>query len=80
LIWTYTFLGCSYVAVGDQLVVEIDRGWANTSGAPVALGAKVKVTYPYHWRFNGVIQLLIPGASYAAQTDLQESAIIHSQT
>ena len=25
----------------------------------------VKISYPYQWHFNNVIQLLVPGANYA---------------
>src|SRR5271169_6013061 len=63
--WTYTFSGCSGIT-GDTLTIAIDRGWVGTSGlpgSPAAVGATVTVTYPYHWQFNQVIQLLLPGAS-----------------
>jgi hypothetical protein len=45
----------------------------------VAVGTAVQVTYPYHWRFNSVIQLLFPGAGYAAITNVTESATVHNQ-
>jgi Flp pilus assembly protein TadG len=76
--WTYTILGCP-----DDLVIVIDRGWVSTSSTSTsttaAVGTTVKVTYPYHWRFNSVIQVLIPGAGYAAVTNLTESATVHNQ-
>src|SRR5208282_2115447 len=78
LTWTYTISGCS--ASSDQLIVTINRGWvgaAQTTAAPVAVGTIVTVQYPYHWRFNSVIQLLIPGATYAATTQVLESATVH---
>jgi len=31
-----------------------------TSTSPAVVGTIVTVTYPYHWRFNSVIQLLSP--------------------
>ena len=75
--WTYTILGCP-----DDLVIVIDRGWVSTSSTSTsttaAVGTTVKVTYPYHWRFNSVIQVLIPGAGYAAVTNLTESATVHN--
>jgi hypothetical protein len=37
------------------------------------------VQYPYHWRFNSVIQLIVPSANYAAMTQLSESATVHNQ-
>jgi Flp pilus assembly protein TadG len=74
LAWTYTIAGCP-----DNLVITIDRGWVSSSGPPVAVGTAVTVTYPYHWRFNRVIQLLIPGANYAAITQVTEKATVHNQ-
>jgi hypothetical protein len=84
LTWTYTILGCSSGYTGDNLVITINRGSVCTPvpcapGPPVSVGTGVRVTYPYHWRFNSVIQLLFPGASYAATTQLTESATVHNQ-
>jgi hypothetical protein len=79
LTWAYTISGCSKAPFGsDQLVITINRGWYSAT-TPVAIGTMVTVTYPYHWQFNRVIQLLVPGASYAAQTTLTESATVHRQ-
>src|ERR1700686_220523 len=77
LIWTYTISGCP-----GSLVITINRGWeagAGTADSPAALGTVVTVQYPYSWRFNSVIQLLLPGANYAATTQLTESATVHNQ-
>jgi Flp pilus assembly protein TadG len=77
--WKYTISGCP-----DDLVVVIDRGWVSTfatsTSTTAAVGTTVKVTYPYHWRFNSVIQLLFPGpGGYAATTAVTESATVHNQ-
>jgi Flp pilus assembly protein TadG len=76
--WRYKISGCP-----DDLFIVIDRGWvfpsATTTSTTTAVGTIVKVTYPYHWRFNSVIQLLFPGAGYAAITNLTESATVHNQ-
>ncbi len=78
LTWTYTITGCPYT-----LTITINRGLVVPSGstgtAPDAVGTVVTVSYPYHWQFNSVIQLLVPGASYAATTTLAESATVHNQ-
>jgi Flp pilus assembly protein TadG len=77
--WSYKISGCP-----DDLIIVIDRGWvspsATSTSTTAAVGTIVKVTYPYHWRFNSVIQLLFPGpSSYAATTQLTESATVHNQ-
>jgi Flp pilus assembly protein TadG len=80
LTWTYTITGCNGSYLSDSLVITINRGWvAASSAGPSVVGTVVTVTYPYHWRFNSVIQLLIPGASYQATTYLTESATVHNQ-
>lgn len=82
LTWTYTINGCT-VGFSDQLIISINRGWvagpASPSGALEAVGTVVTVQYPYHWRFNSVIQLLFPGASYAAVTQLSETSTVQNQ-
>lgn len=75
--WTYTILGCP-----DTLTITINRGWVppnSTLGTTVTVGTSVTVSYPYHWRFNSVIQVLIPGSQYAATTNLSETATVQNQ-
>jgi Flp pilus assembly protein TadG len=92
LTWTYTISGCnSAYTINNDLVITINRGCVCAagpsctaappcaSGPPVAVGTSVTVTYPYHWKFNGAIQLLFPGATYAAITQLTESSMVHNQ-
>jgi Flp pilus assembly protein TadG len=74
LSWTYAIGGCP-----DTLTIVIDRGVA-VAGPPTVVGTSVTVTYLYRWRFNSAIQLLFPGAAYAATTDLSEKATVHNQT
>lgn len=86
LTWTYKISGCSANA-SDFLYITVNRGCvcgscgsgACASGPPYAVGTVVTVQFPYHWRFNSVIQLLLPGANYAAITQLTESATVHNQ-
>ena len=65
--WQYNITGCS----PDTLTVEIDRGVVDP-GTPASVRTTVKVSYPYHWRFNSVIQV-------ASTTDLSETASVHNQ-
>ena len=81
LAWTYTISGCSGTYATDKLVITINRGWVSAPGPPVSIGTSVQVSYPYHWRFNSVIQLLFPRgpSGYAATTQVTESATVHNQ-
>src|SRR5260370_23468117 len=72
--WKYTISPCP-----DDLIITVDRGWVSASSSPAAVGTMVTVTYPYHWRFNSVIQLFFPVAAYAATTKLTESSTVHNQ-
>jgi Flp pilus assembly protein TadG len=72
--WTYKISSCP-----DTLIITINRGWVPAPGPPAGVDTQVTVQYPYHWRFNSVIQLLVPGASYAATTQVTESATVHNQ-
>jgi len=84
LTYTYKVTGCSGDAT-DDLLITINRGWVeagSSTGAtitPAVVGSVVSVSYPYHWRFNSVIQLLLPGATYQAVTSVTESASVHNQ-
>jgi TadE-like protein len=73
LTWQYKITNCP-----DILTITINRGFASGT-APTLVGTTVTVAYPYHWRFNSVIQLLVPGASYSATTTLTENATVHNQ-
>jgi hypothetical protein len=75
LSWTYTISDCP-----DAITIVIDRGWVPvTADTTKSVGTRVSVTYQYHWRFNSAIQLLFPGASYAAISDIKEEATVHNQ-
>jgi len=76
LSWTYSISNCSGFS-GDLLTITIDRGAYVTGQSTVA--TTVSVSFRYHWKFNSVIQLLIPGASYAATTDLRQTATVQNQ-
>src|ERR1035438_2018782 len=49
---TYKINGCP-----DQLVITINRGTVVNSVSPALVDTSIQVQYPYHWRFNSVIQL-----------------------
>ncbi len=56
-------------------------GEGGTEGASVKLvSTQVSISYPYAWRFNSVITLLVPGAGYAAVTQITSSAAMLNQS
>jgi hypothetical protein len=73
--WNYAISACT----PDTLEIDIDRGVLVDPGPPASVRTEVKITYPYHWRFNSVIQFLVPGATYAAVTNVSETASVHNQ-
>jgi|SRR5208282_1722753 len=92
LTWTYAITGCSNNPSGtagcmgdtsDTLHIQINRGWVPPSGTSTPTvfveGSSVTVSYDYDWRFNSVIQLLFPGAGYAARTCVSEISNVHNQ-
>jgi hypothetical protein len=79
LTWQYTISGCSGGYPSDNLVITVNRGFVSSASSPAVVGSKLTITYPYHWRFNSVIQVLIPGSTYTAITQLTESATVHNQ-
>ena len=68
LIWVYTTTGSCV----STLQLTIQRT-CFASNCPTAFGPPnsnvpctfVKISYPYQWHFNNVIQLLVPSANYA---------------
>jgi Flp pilus assembly protein TadG len=68
MVWIYNAsTGCS----GNALTLIISRAVAVPETAvnqPTAnmLCTKVQISYPYQWRFSNVIQLVVPGATYAS--------------
>ncbi|MGH9512505.1 MAG: TadE/TadG family type IV pilus assembly protein [Terriglobales bacterium] len=77
LTWTYTAsTGCP-----GTLTLTINRGdtFAVAGGTPAVVEATdVKISYPYQWRFSNVIQLLVPGATYAGLTQITEDAVVQN--
>jgi hypothetical protein len=72
--WEYDATGCPW----GTLKLTINRGVAmsETEGSiPVSvLCTQVSIVYPYPWHFNNVIQLISPGSTVSANTNIQTSA------
>lgn len=69
LSWKYTASGNG---CPGQLTLIINRAFAfktTFNGVQTdEICTQVTISYPYQWHFNNVIQLLVPGASYAGNT------------
>ncbi len=79
LTWTYTIHGCSSLNPADDLAITINRGFvAATSTTRLdVVGTVVTVSFPYDWRFNSIIQQILPGAN--PTTPISQSATVHDQ-
>jgi Flp pilus assembly protein TadG len=77
LTWTYTAnTGCP-----GTLTLTIDRGsvFLTTAGTPVTVEAThVSIQYPYQWRFNRVIRVLIPSSTYAGVILISTDAVMQN--
>jgi Flp pilus assembly protein TadG len=74
LTWTYT----SNTGCPGTLTLAIDRGsvFVTGAGTPVTVEAThVSIQYPYQWRFNRVIGVLLPSATYAGVTLISTDAV-----
>ncbi|MEP6643052.1 MAG: TadE/TadG family type IV pilus assembly protein [Acidobacteriaceae bacterium] len=70
---TPTAAVATWSAIGNcpnssTLTLTIERGYAITpaGGTTKVLCTRVSISYPYQWRFNSIIQTLVPGASYGS--------------
>jgi Flp pilus assembly protein TadG len=81
LAWTFTTTG----SCAGTLTLIINRGVTYT--VPLATpytssltveASSVQMSYPYKWQFNTVITLLVPGASYAASTQLTAASVMQN--
>lgn len=93
LTWTYTATGNGCATGG--LTVAINRGYvfpptgasgptgctSQPSGGNTVnvVGTCVSITYAYKWRFNSVITLLVPGATYAGISNLNSTAVAFNE-
>ena len=93
LTWTYTATGNGCPTGG--LTVTINRGYvfpptgassptgctsqASSGNTVNVVGTCVSITYAYKWRFNSVITLLVPGATYAGISHLNTTAVAFNE-
>lgn len=74
LVWTYNASsGCPAaltLIISRQAVIQETINGATTQ----MLCTTVQISYPYQWHFNSVIQLLVPGATYAGISQIPGDA------
>jgi TadE-like protein len=77
LTWVSTAAGCASMSP-YALTLTINRGYVTTQPIGTAptdvVNTRVIIQYPYKWRFNSVITLLVPGAKYASVTYITTTA------
>jgi len=82
LTWSSTTTGCPG-GPSASLHLTINRGCVTpqTQGATTTevINTCVTIQYPYKWRFNSVITLLVPSATYASVTSITTTATVFNQ-
>jgi Flp pilus assembly protein TadG len=75
MIWVYNASsGCpGTLTLTISRAVPVQVTPVNQSTA-ITLFTTVQISYPFQWHFNNVIQLLVPGASYAGVTYIPSGA------
>jgi Flp pilus assembly protein TadG len=73
--WTYTAnTGCP-----GTLTLTIDRGFPFSAvGTPITEATHVKIQYPYQWRFNRVIRVLGPTATFTGPPLISAEAVMQN--
>src|SRR3989449_5687573 len=77
LIWTYSAnAGCPG---NGTLTLTINRGDTFQTTAPVTVETtRIRISYPYQWRFSSVVKVLIPSAQYAGVTQITIEAVMQN--
>jgi Flp pilus assembly protein TadG len=82
LTWSSTTTGCPG-GPSASLKLTINRGYVTpqTQGNTTTdvINTRVTIQYPYKWRFNSVITLLVPSATYASVTSITTTATVFNQ-
>ena len=66
-------------------MLAVDRGYVFTSGVlaggvPVKMiNTNVTLQYPYEWKFNRIITVMLPTAIYPGTTQISVSSVVANQ-
>ena len=69
----------TYYGGGNEMIV-IDRAVDLNPGAAFTVGTRVTVRYPYEWTFDGVIQFMLPSASYPGSFLISADSLMRQLT
>ena len=82
--WKWSFT--SACPQGGNLVLTVNRGnvfvtTVTSGGFPVkVISTEVTISYPYVWRFNQVIKLVVPSASYPGASLITTNAVVENES
>jgi Flp pilus assembly protein TadG len=77
LVWTYT--ANTRCPGGGTLTLIVDRGKTfPTTGGVTVETTRVSISYPFRWRFSGVIDVLIPNARYLGLSYIKNEAVMQN--
>jgi Flp pilus assembly protein TadG len=75
-----TWAATGACAGSSTFTLTIQRGYtfqATVNSVTInVVSTKVTLSYPYQWQFNRVIQVLVPGATYAGTSQIQTTSIV----
>ena len=77
LIWTYSAnAGCPG---NGTLTLTINRGDTFQTTTPATVETtRIRISYPYQWRFSSVVKVLIPSSQYAGVTQITTEAVMQN--
>jgi Flp pilus assembly protein TadG len=77
LVWTYT--ANTACPGGGTLTLIVDRGKTfQTTGGVTVETTHVSISYPFQWRFSGVIKVLIRNARYPGITYISNESVMQN--
>ena len=82
--WKWTFT--TSCGTAGNLVLTVDRGFVFTSSitaggtAVKMISTNVTLLYPYQWKFNRLITLVVPTAIYPGTTQISVASVMANQS
>jgi Flp pilus assembly protein TadG len=82
--WKWTFT--TSCGTAGNLVLTVDRGFVFTSSVTAGgtavkmISTNVTLLYPYQWKFNRLITLVVPTAIYPGTTQISVASVMANQS